>query len=408
MTSTIASASTASSTKPASSPANLPARLRRLRSLEDFEEAARRHLPRPVFGYMVEAAERKRSLRGNLESFDDYGFVPRVLVDVSKRSQATTLLGREYAAPFGLSPLGISALSAYRGDLVMARAAARANVPMIMSGSSLIRLEDVAKERLGNWFQAYLPGDVPNITALVERIATAGFETLVLTVDTQVTPNSDNLARQGFSSPLRPSLRLAWEGVSHPRWLFGTFFQTVLRHGMPHFENNFATRGAPILSPSVTRDFVGRDHLNWEHFSLIRKMWTGKLVLKGVLHVDDARKARDMGVDGIIVSNHGGRQLDGAVTALRVLPGIVAACPEVPVMMDGGIRRGTDVLKALALGAKFVFVGRPFGYAAAVGGEAGVSHAINLLAQEVSRNMAMLGVTKLDQLDAATHLVKYR
>lgn len=147
MTSTVASAKSSSgsgsqsgsSLQPAANQRKLPARLRRLRSLEDFEEAARRHLPRPVFGYMVEAAERKRSLRGNLESFDDYGFLPRVLIDVSKRSQATTLFGHEYAAPFGLSPLGISALSAYRGDLAMARAAARANVPMIMSGSSLIR-----------------------------------------------------------------------------------------------------------------------------------------------------------------------------------------------------------------------------------------------------------------------------
>ncbi len=137
---------------------------------------------------------------------------------------------------------------------------------------------------------------------------------------------------------------------------------------MPHFENNYARRGAPILSKSVTRDFADRGHLNWEHFALIRKNWPGRIVVKGILHRDDARIARDMGADGIIVSNHGGRQLDGAVAPLRVLPGIVAACPDIPVMMDSGIRRGADVLKALALGAKFVFVGRPFAYAAAVGG----------------------------------------
>jgi L-lactate dehydrogenase (cytochrome) len=389
-------------------PLPLPARLRKLRCLDDFEEAARRHLPRPVFGYMAMAAETRRSFRGNRESFDDYGFVTRILKDVSRRSTSSTLFGQAYAAPFGISPLGISALSAYRGDLVLARAAARANIPMIMSGSSLIRLEDVAKEQLGAWFQAYLPGDVPNITALIDRIGNAGFQTLVLTVDTPVTPNPENFARTGFSTPLRPSLDLMWQGVSHPRWLFGTFLKTIARHGLPHFENNYARRGAPILSKSVTRDFADRGHLSWEHFGLIRQMWPGRIVVKGILHRDDARIAREMGADGIIVSNHGGRQLDGAVSPLRVLPGIVEACPDIPVMIDGGIRRGSDVLKALALGAKFVFVGRPFGYAAAVGGEAGVGHAIGLLQQEVSRNMAMLGINGIMELDAHTHLVQNR
>lgn len=376
------------------------ARLRALRCLDDFEEAARCHLPRPVFGYIAMAVENRRSYLANRSCFDDYAFVPRVLRDVSRRSTATTLFGREYAAPFGIAPLGLSALSAYRGDLVLARAAAQANVPMIMSGSSLIRLEDVAREGLGAWFQAYLPGDLPNITALLERIGNAGFGTLVLTVDTPVTPNPEQFARSGFSSPLRPSLGLAWQGISHPRWLFGTFLKTLARHGMPHFENNYARRGAPILSPSVKRDFADRGHLNWEHFALIRKRWPGTIIVKGILHRDDARIARDMGADGIIVSNHGGRQLDGAVAPLRVLPGIVEACPGIPVMMDSGIRRGSDVLKALALGARFVFVGRPFAYAAAVGGEAGVAHAIGLLQQEIWRNMAMLGIGSVAECDA--------
>ena len=403
-TNTIASTNTLSR----AAPAQLPARLRTLRCLDDFELAAKQHLPRPVFGYMSMAAETRRSLRGNRECFDDYGFVTRVLNDVSKRSTACTLFGQTYAAPFGIAPLGISALSAYRGDLVLARSAARANIPMIMSGSSLIRLEDVAREQLGAWFQAYLPGDVPNITALIERVGNAGFQTLVLTVDTPVTPNPETFAQTGFTSPLRPSASLVWQGLSHPRWLFGTFLKTLARHGMPHFENNYARRGAPILSPSVTRDFADRGHLNWEHFRMIRAMWPGRIIVKGILHRDDARIARELGADGIIVSNHGGRQLDGAVSPLRVLPGIVEACPDIPVMMDSGIRRGADVLKALALGAKFVFVGRPFGYAAAVGGEAGVGHAIGLLQQEVSRNMAMLGINAVTELDATTHLYPYR
>lgn len=382
--------------------------MQRILCLDDFEQAARRHLPKPIFGYIAGAAERNRSLEANREAFDEHDFVPRVLVGVSRRSQATSLFGHTYAAPFGLAPLGLSALFAYRGDIVCAQAAARANVPMIMSGSSLIRLEEVVAASPDAWFQAYLPGDVPGITALIERVATAGFQTLVVTVDTPVAANRENNVRAGFSTPLRPTPRLAWEGITHPRWLFGTFLRTLVRHGMPHFENNHATRGAPILSPDVLRDYSERSHLDWTHFAMIRRQWQGRLVIKGVLHPADARIARDAGVDGIIVSNHGGRQLDGAVSPLRMLPRIIAACPDVPVMMDSGVRRGTDVLKALALGARFVFVGRPFGYAAAVGGEAGVAHAIRLLEQEISRDMAMLGLPNLEALSAREHLVRNR
>jgi len=227
----------------------------------------------------------------------------------------------------------------------------------------------------------------------------AGYRTLVITVDSPIAANRENNVRAGFSTPLRPGVRLAWQGITHPRWLFGTFARTLWKHGMPHFENNYATRGTPIMSPNVERDFSDRGHLNWAHLRRIRAMWPGQLVVKGILDPRDARMAADAGADAIIVSNHGGRQLDGAVAPLRVLPQIVAACPEVPVMLDSGVRRGTDVLKALALGAKFVFVGRPFGYAAAIGGEAGVRRAIELLKLEVSRDLAMLGVTSIDQLD---------
>ena len=380
-------------------------RLASILYLDDFETAARRHLPRPIFGYVAGAVESNRSYRDNREAFDDYRFLPRVLVDISKRSTETSLFGQTHAAPFGIAPMGFEALYAYRGDLVLARAAASARLPMIMSGSSLIRLEDVAADSPGTWFQAYLPGDPAQIEALIARVAAAGFQTLVITVDTPVSANRENNVRTGFSTPLRHSLRLAWDGLSHPRWLFGTFLRTIVQHGMPHFENNYATRGAPILSSRVARDFAARGHLNWAHFARIREIWKGRLVIKGVLAPDDARLACDHGAQGIIVSNHGGRQLDGAVAPLRVLASVVAACPGVPVMMDSGVRRGTDVLKALALGARFVFVGRPFAYAAAIAGEAGVAHAIDLLTQEVSRDMAMLGINTLDELSAQRHLL---
>jgi len=398
------SAGVTTASRTASKP--IPKPLRRILCLDDFEAAAEARLPRPLFGYIAGAAETNLSHRGNLEAFSRYRFVPRVMVDISRRSTARELLGQTYSAPFGISPIGLSALTAYRGEVVLASAAAQAGVPMIMSGSSLIRLEEVAAASPQAWFQAYLPGDEASISALIERAAQAGFHTLVITVDTPVAANRENNVRSGFSTPLRPSLRLAWEGVTHPRWSIGTFARTILRHGMPHFENNYTTRGAPILSPNVERDFSDRGHLNWRHFALIRAQWKGHLVVKGILSADDAGIARDAGADAIIVSNHGGRQLDGAVSPLRVLPYVVAACPDIPVMIDGGVRRGSDVLKALGLGAQFVFVGRPFAYAAAVGGQAGVAHAINLLAAEVSRDMAMLGVNSLDEISCSRHLVE--
>jgi L-lactate dehydrogenase (cytochrome) len=376
-----------------------PRRLRSILSLEDFEDAARRHLPRPVFGYVSGAAETNAALKDNRNAFTELGFVTRVLRDVSARTQETTLLGETYAAPFGIAPMGIAALSAYRGDLVLAQAAARAGVPMVMSGSSLIRLEDVVQANPATWFQAYLPGEPAKIDALVDRVQRAGYRTLVLTVDTAVLANRENNVRTGFSTPLRPTLRLAWDGLVRPRWLLGTALRTLVRHGMPHFENSYATRGAAILSRNVVRDFGAKDHLSWTHLAQIRRRWPGRLVVKGIMSAADGLIARDEGVDGIVVSNHGGRQLDGAVSPLRVLPGIVAKLGrDYPVMMDGGIRRGTDVVKALALGAKFVFVGRPFLYAAAIAGQQGVEHAIRILADEVRRDLGLLGVNRPQDL----------
>jgi len=366
--------------------------MRSILRLDDLEPAARRHLPRPIFGYVAGAAEDNLSRDDNRAAFGEYRFVTRILRDVSGRNPATTLLGRTYDMPFGIAPMGISALIAYRGDLVLARAARAFNIPMIMSGSSLIRLEEVHDAYPDMWFQAYLPGEPDRIAGLVDRVARAGIETLVLTVDTPVLANRENNVRAGFSTPLRPSLRLAWDGLTRPRWTVSTFLRTLARHGMPHFENSYATRGAPVMSGSVLRDFGRKDHLNWEHADQIRRQWKGRLIIKGILHPDDARRAREAGADGVIMSNHGGRQLDGAVSPLRTLSAAVEAARGIPVMLDCGIRRGTDVLKAMALGAAFVFVGRPFVYAAALGGERGVEHAAKLLGNEIMRDLGLLGV----------------
>jgi L-lactate dehydrogenase (cytochrome) len=215
-----------------------------------------------------------------------------------------------------------------------------------------------------------------------------------------VLSNRENNIRAGFSTPLRPSARLAWDGLLRPDWLFNTAVRTLLRHGVPHFENSFAERGAPIIARNVDRDFSAKDHLDWDHLDLIRRRWKGTLVVKGVMNPADARLAREHGVDGIVVSNHGGRQLESTVSPLRVLPAIVAEAGGMTVMMDSGIRRGTDVLKAMALGAKFVFVGRPFNYAASIAAEKGVGHAVGILGGELSRGMAQLGINSPAEMDA--------
>jgi len=368
-------------------------------SLDDFEIAARRFLPPAIFAYVSGGVEQNQSRSDNRAAFQEWGFAPRVLVGTAKRSMEVELFGERYSAPFGIAPMGFSALSAYRGDLVQARAAQDAKIPMIMSGTSLIKLEDVCTACPGTWFQAYLPGATERINKLVDRVEAAGFKTLVVTVDVAVLSNRENNIRAGFSAPLRPSVKLFWQGITHPRWTFGTFLRTFASHGMMYLENNYAERGAPIIARNVERDLSMRDHLDWSHLEAIRKRWRGKLVIKGIMAPEDAKIARESGMDGIIVSNHGGRQLDGTVSPLRVLPSIVPEAGTMTVMMDSGIRRGTDVLKALALGAQFVWVGRPFNYAATVEAQPGVARAIEILKGEVYRNMSLIGVNSVAELN---------
>ncbi|WP_252107216.1 MULTISPECIES: alpha-hydroxy acid oxidase [unclassified Halomonas] len=382
-------------------------RLDKARNLHDFEALGRRHLPRPLFGYIANSAEEGHTHAANRRCFDQLGLMPQALVDVSAISLETELLGDTYRAPFGIAPMGISALSAYRGDIVQARAAAREGVPMILSGSSLIPLEEVLRVGETDWFQAYLPGTFEEIEALLARVERAGYKKLVITVDYPVPPNSDNNRKSGFSSPLRPSLRLALDGITRPRWLFGTFLRTIYRHGMPHFENNYATRGIAVMSKNVTRDFSGRSHLQWDYLERVRALWPGKLIVKGILNPADARRVEALGGDAVIVSNHGGRQLDYSPAALEALPGVVEAVEHIPVMIDSGFRRGTDVIKALALGAAFVFIGRPMNYAAAFAGEAGVRHALRLVKEELTRDLALMGVTDINYL-CREHLIDRR
>jgi L-lactate dehydrogenase (cytochrome) len=378
--------------------ATTPYRFRNLLALDDFDRHARSLLPPMIYHYVAGGVETGASMRAGREAYGDYRFVPRMLRDVSGRDQSATLFGRRYDVPFGIPPLGGAAFVAYRGDLALAEAAGRMNMPMILSASALIKLEDVHKQNPDAWFQAYIPGDQVRIDRLVRRVADTGYQVLVITADTPTLGNREHNIRTGFSMPIRVTPRVVLQSALHPRWTLGVVARTFLRHGAPHFENTEAERGPPMMSGAAVRNTIARDKLSWTNIEAIRRQWKGALVIKGLLSPEDARLAREAGADGVILSNHGGRQLDHAIAPLDVLPEVVAEKGAMSVIIDSGIRRGTDVLKALALGADFVFVGRPFLFAAALGGADCVEHAARLLRDEIDRDMAFIGVRTLSEL----------
>lgn len=379
-------------------PRAVPARLRDILALDDFERHSKPLLPRMIYQYVAGGVETETAMRNGRQAYQDYGFTPRALVDTSARSTQTRLFGKVYSAPFAIGPLGGAAFVAYRADLALAAAARSCTIPMILSASSLIRLEDVIAVNPDAWFQGYLAGDFDRIERMLERVKAAGYKNLVVTVDTPILGNREHNIRTGFSMPIRITPRVMVQSATHPRWLLGTVAKTFLKHGAPHFENTEAERGPPMMSRKL-RNTVARDKLTWEHIAFIRKRWAGPLIIKGIISPRDAFTARDHGADGIVLSSHGGRQLDHAMAPLRVLPEIAASKGDMKIIIDGGIRRGSDVLKALALGADFTLMGRPFLFAAAYDGQRGVEHAYTIMHDELMRNMAMLGVNTTDELN---------
>ncbi len=375
-------------------------KLDRLLSVSDFERLARRRLPRCVYGYVRGGTEDEQSLRGNNEAFERVGFVPKGLNVVDDRKLGTSVLGGQYAMPIGLAPTGLAGLVRHECDLDLARAARKAQVPFIISGSSSVPMERLQEEAPGNWYQAYFPGDRGRMERIIERLEKVGIETLVVTIDTCVAANRENNTRLDFTIPFRMTPRLFVDGVLHPRWSVGVFLKTLRASGVPRFANLYEEIGPPITQEPAHGFRTGRDRLCWDDMAWLRGRWKGRLVLKGVMHPMDAMKAVNVGVDGVIVSNHGGRQLDGTIAPLQALPGIVEAVPvSFPVMIDGGFRRGTDVLKALALGACMVFMGRATLYGAAVAGERGVCRVLSILASELDRDMALLGCGRIEEID---------
>ena len=366
-------------------------------NIEDLRQLARRRIARIVFDYIDGGVEDEAGLLRNREAFSRWRLVPHYLQDISRCQQTASLFGRDYASPFGIAPTGLAAFARPGADVLLAQAAAEANVPFIMSGAATASIEQVmAVAPRHTWFQLYVSRETTVTEDLIRRAAAAGVDTLVLTVDVPVHSKRERDWRNGFVPPVKPSLSCVLDMLRHPRWLAG-----LLRHGLPRFENWAPYAGDKASAREIAAYFTSQIPFTQTWFDLerIRRVWPGKLVLKGVLAPTDALRALDCGVDGVIISNHGARQLDCAPSPLEMLPAIRAAVAgQMAVMLDGGIRRGSDILKAWALGADFTFVGRPTLYGVAADGLPGAQRALQILQQEIDLTLAQLGCADLGML----------
>jgi L-lactate dehydrogenase (cytochrome) len=374
-------------------------RLARAASVADLRALAQRRLPRGVFDYIDGGAEDERTMAANTAAFAAVTFRPRVLRDVGEVDPSTTLLGRPLPLPLVLAPTGFTRIADPDGELAVARAAARAGLPYTLSTLSTRSIEEVAGAAAGpKWFQVYVWRDRGLVKEMIDRAATAGYEALVLTVDTAVLGRRERDVRRGFSLPPKIGLGTLVDGALHPGWTW-----RFLRSDPIRFANVRDAAGVSDGSTAVTlSEYVNTQFdpgLSWRDVEWMRSVWSGPLVVKGVQTVDDARLAADAGVEAIALSNHGGRQLDSAPATLDlVAPVADAVGGRLEVICDGGVRRGSDIVKAVALGARACMAGRAYLYGLGAAGERGVDHVLGLLGADVRRTMALVGASSVAEL----------
>lgn len=366
-------------------------------SAADFREAARRRLPRFLFDYADGGAYAEQTLHRNVSDLSGVALRQRVLKDVASIDLKSTLFGREVSLPVALGPVGISGMYARRGELQAARAARRSGIPLCLSTVSICPIEDVAKAADPFWFQLYVIRDRGFMKDLIATAKAAGAEAMVFTVDMPVPGARYRDAHSGMSGPNAP-VRRVLQAMGKPHWAWD-----VGLRGRPHTLGNLK----PVLgSNSGLNDYMGwlganfDPSIQWKDLEWIRQAWDGPLIIKGILDPEDAREAAAIGADGIVVSNHGGRQLDGVLSSARALPAIADAVGDkLTVLADGGIRNGLDVVRMLALGAKGVLLGRSWVYALAAQGEAGVITLLDLIAKEMTVAMTLTGVNRIAAID---------
>jgi (S)-mandelate dehydrogenase len=377
---------------------------RRALTIEDLRVIARRRLPNFTYEYLEGGAEDEVALRRNRDVFERIAWLPRTLAGVGTPDLSTEVLGEACHLPLIIAPTGFNGMLWPQGDLALARAASDVGIPFTLStvsNYSLPRMTAELPERI--WFQLYPFKDPAAVDHLVGRAEQAGCRTLVVTTDVPVL-GAREWDQRNYRAPMQLSLRSKLDVLAHPGWLR----RVMIPGGAPEFENLKELLPPGARSALAGVRFMGTQinaRLGWDDMARIRARWKGKLVLKGILCVEDARRAVEMGADGIVLSNHGGRQIDSAVSGVELLPAVSAEVGErITVLVDGGFRRGSDVLKALALGADAVMIGRPALYGLAAGGQAGVAHALGLLRAEMERTLTLLGCRSLGEL--GRHLVR--
>ncbi len=378
--------------------------LTRALNIFDLREIARRSIPNFVFEYVEGGSEDEASLARNRAALAEWRFVPQTLVDTMGRDQGIELFGKPSPTPLVMAPTGGNGMMHPRGDLVLARAAAARGIPFSLSTVSTVRLEQVAQQAPGRlWMQLYLMQDRKVGADIVARAQQAGYEALVFTTDANVF-GSREWDRRNYRSPGKPTARNLLDALRHPRWLY----EVLVRDGAPKFENflHFLPPGAgSAVGGSTIIPQLFHCAIGWNDVAWLRRIWNGKLLVKGVLSVADAERAIEHGCDGIVLSNHGGRQLDHCVAPLEVLPEIADAVGRrATIIIDSGFRRGSEVIKALALGAHAVMIGRATLYGLIAGGEPGVQRALEILTGEIDRTLGQLGCRSVR--DLGPHLLR--
>jgi isopentenyl diphosphate isomerase/L-lactate dehydrogenase-like FMN-dependent dehydrogenase len=363
-------------------------------SIADLRELARKRLPRLVFDFIDGGAGDEKTLRENRRAFAHWLLMPRVGIDVSERSLATEILGRPSSLPLILAPTGLAGLYWPGGEIHALRAATRAGIPFCLSTNSIASMEEVARAvpDCERWFQLYMLKDKALLDGMIDRAWKAGYRVLCLTIDLPIQGRRERDSRNAFTLPLRPRVRTAYDVAVRPQWLYG-----LLRN--PVSFGNFRDVAGGLTSIAQHVATLFDPSASWDDFARVRERWKGQFIVKGVLHPEDAQRAVAIGAAAVIVSNHGGRQLDQVPGACAALPGITDAIgSKAEVILDGGVRRGTDILKARALGASSCLIGRPFLWGLAAGGEAGVARTLQIFRDELDNAMALLGVRTLSEI----------
>lgn len=368
-------------------------------NIEDLRRMAKRRLIRGLFDFIDKGSEDDVALRHNRAALEAIKLRSRVLNDTSSRDPSSTLLGKPVSMPVAIGPTGPAGFAWYRGETALAKAAAKAGIPFTLASTSNTPMEDILREGGGRqWYHLYVWRDMEASLKAVPRAEAAGFEALVLTVDSTVPYNREADLRNGVTMPFRVTAGNMVDIATHPRWLFGTIGRYVMADGhLPRYRNIDIPDG---LSPAEARGWLFKnDTLDRDFLKRIRDMWPRKLIVKGILHADDAAVVVEHGADCVVVSNHGGISSDAALAPIDVLPSVVRAVGDrAEVIVDSGFRRGSDILKGIALGADAVIVGRATLYGLAAAGEAGASRALEILHAEIRRTMGVMGVTSIDQV----------